>query len=146
MAFRFRLQAVLDHRAYLAEAALAEYARRLNAQRQCQQQADWLEAEARQAFKGLRQRERRGMPAADFILANEYLTVLRLQATRQRARLPVLASAAEAARQKLVEATRDRKVLEILRERHHAAWLEADRRLETKLIDEAAVGAFVRRQ
>jgi flagellar FliJ protein len=86
------------------------------------------------------------MPAPQFQLANEYATVLRLQALREQARLPMLRAAVEAARAKLIEAQRDRKVLEALRDRHRLRWEREQLKAEQKMIDEAAVSAYIRRR
>ena len=145
MVFRFRLQAVLEHRRHLEDLALNEYAQKLTAQRQCQQQIDWLKQEHARARAELQVKERQGMPAKDFILANEYVTVLRLMAMREQSRLPLLEAEVAEARDKLRQATIDRKVMESLRERHLARWEREQLLNEQRLLDEAAVGAFVRR-
>lgn len=146
MAFRFRLQSVLDHRQHLEELAQAEFAAHLKTQRDCEAQIAWMEQEMKSRRRELAEREQAGMPAREFLLANEYVTVLRLVARREKERLPRLKAAAERARDKLVEAARDRMVLETLRNRHHEAYLKEQGRLEQTALDEVAVGAYVRRQ
>lgn len=145
MAFRFRLQSVLEHRAHLEDMALNRLAVRLKAQADCEKQIAWLGTEMRRARQELHEREREGMPAREFILANEYVTVLRLQSLREQARLPELKALTEKARAELVEATRARKVLEALRDRHRQEYERQERLAEQRLLDEVAVGAYVRR-
>lgn len=146
MAFKFRLESVLDHRRHLEDKALHAFARELKVQRECERHIDWLEREHRRARQDLEKRELSGMPAPQFQLANEYATVLRLQALREQARLPMLRAAVEAARAKLIEAQRDRKVLEALRDRHRLRWEREQLKAEQKMIDEAAVSAYIRRR
>lgn len=146
MAFRFRLQAVLQHREYLEEMARHEFAAELAKQNQCEQHIAWLEEEHTRAREVMEQREIKGMPAKDFILANEYATVLRLQAMREQARLPMLRAKTSQAREKLVEATRDKKAMESLKKKHRARWEQDQLRMEQKILDEAAVSAFARRE
>ncbi len=145
MAFSFRLQTVLDHRAHQEDLALNQFAVKLQAQAECERHISWLQKEMRRARQELYEREQRGMPAKDYILANEYVTVLRLQVMREQARLPVLKALTEQARQALVEATRGRKVLEALRDRHRREYDREQLLAEQRLLDEVAVGAYTRR-
>lgn len=145
MAFRFRLQAVLEHRRHQQEAAMAELAVKLGSQTQCEQQIAWLEKEFRAARGQLGLRQSGSMAAKDFVLANEYLTVLRLTALREQARLPALRAETEQARLKLVEADRRCRVLEKLRQRHKEAYDRQEMLKEQRLLDEVAVGAYARR-
>jgi flagellar FliJ protein len=145
MAFKFQLQAVLEHRRHLEDLAKAEYAEKIGAQNQIKQQIAWLEDEHKRAREEMHLNSAGGMPANDYILANEYATVLRLQSLREQSKLPMLEIEIEAARQKLLEATRNRKVLEKLREKHLARYNKEMLSFEQKLMDEAAVSAFTRR-
>lgn len=145
MPFRFRLQAVLEHRRHQQEAAMAELALKLGAQTQCEQQITWLEKEFRLARSELGRRQRGAMAAKDFVMANEYLTVLRLTSLREQARLPALRAETEGARLKLVEADRRCRVLEKLRQRHKDAYDKREMQSEQRLLDEVAVGAYARR-
>lgn len=145
MAFRFRLQTILDHREHLEDLAMQRFGVKLQAQAECERHIAWLQKEMRRARQELYDREQEGMPAKDYILANEYVTVLRLQVLREQARLPLLQAETEAARQELVEATRARKVLEALRDNHRAEHDREQLLAEQRLLDEVAVGAYVRR-
>lgn len=145
MAFRFRLQTVLDHRQHLEDLVLNRFAIKLQAQQECERHIAWLQKELMRARTELYEKEQEGMPAKEFILANEYVTVLRLQVMREQARLPMLQAETEAVRQELVEATKARKVLEALRDRHRMEYDNEQRLAEQHLLDEVAVGAYVRR-
>ena len=145
MAFHFRLQSVLEHRRHQQEVAMAAMAVRLKSQHECEQQIAWLENEFRSARTELTKRETKSMSAKDFVLANEYVTVLRLTALREQARLPGLKTETEKARLELVEAERKSRVLEKLRERHKAAYDQRELKMEQRLLDEVAVGAYARR-
>ncbi len=146
MPFRFRLQSVLDHRQHLEDLAFNAFALKQRAQMDCEEQIAWMRAEMERAREELYRREERGMLAQEYVLANEYVTVLRLQVLRNQARLPQLKAETDAARQLLIEATRQRKVLEILRDRHRQEYEAEQRAQEQRVLDEVAVGSFVRRQ
>lgn len=146
MAFKFRLQSVLDHRAHLEELALNAFALKIKAERECQEQIAWLESEHRRARAKITDMDVKGMSAAEFQLANEYATVLRLQAMREQARLPRLQAETHEARVKLMEARKDRLVLDTLKKRHRKKYDYEQLLAEQRLIDEAAVQGFLRRQ
>jgi flagellar FliJ protein len=145
MPFRFRLQSVLDHRAHREDLALQEFALRLNRQREAEEHIAWLEEELDRARRGLGGGEGAGVSASDFQLANEYATVLRLQALRARAKLPELQAHTEQARKKLMLARKDRLTLDTLKERHRRRHERETLLAEQRVIDEAAVGAHLRR-
>jgi flagellar FliJ protein len=52
----------------------------------------------------------------------------------------------ESARAKLNDAVRDRKAIEVLRERQHTKWLTEQKRREATQLDEAATQRYVRQQ
>ena len=145
MAFKFRLQSVLEHRQHLEELAKHEFARRLGALRQSQNHLAWLDQEHFQCRAEFNQRQAKGIATDELVLVNEYLTVLRLQAMRERARQNILTQDLDKARAKLVEATRDRKVLESLRTRDLELYQREQLMAEQRLMDEVAVGAHRRR-
>ena len=145
MAFRFRLQTVLDHRRHLEDLAFNHFAKLQKVQQECELHVAWLKGELLRARQDLQEREKRGLPAKDFILANEYVTVLRLQLLREQNRLPILKAQAEEARLRLVAAAQNRKVLESLRQTHQADYDREELLQEQRLLDEVAVGSFARR-
>ena len=136
----------MDHRVHLEDMARHAFAAKLGAQKQCEQHIAWLEGEHQRSRGEMKLYEVEGMQARDFVLANEYLTVLRLQSLREKARLPMLWAETEKARGLLIEATKNRKVLESLKERDLARWRSEQLKAEQKILDEAAVGAFTRKE
>lgn len=146
MAFRFRLQSVLDHRQHLEDEAMQGFAQKLQVQQECERHIDWLEQEHRRSRVSLQPKEVSGMPAPEFQMVNEYSTVLRLQVLREQSRLPMLQAETEVFRLKFIEARRERKVLDILKEKHHQRYQKKELLAEQKIIDEAAVSAYRRRK
>ncbi len=144
MAFKFRLQSVLNHRLHLEDMAKNELAIKVQARNQCEQRMSWLREEMGRIRRDLAEREQQGMSASDFILANEYVTVLRLQGLREQSRLPMLVSEEDVARAALLKAVKDRKALEILLKRDKEEYNLAQLAAEQALLDEVAVGAYVR--
>ncbi len=145
MAFRFRLQSVLEHRRHKEELAQAELAKRMKAEHDCLKQLEWISEEVTTRREQLAQRSAKGMPAHEYALAGDYATTLRIQQMRQASRLGLLNAETELARGKLVIATRDRKALDVLRERHLREYLDNERRLEQIALDEVAVRNYSRK-
>ena len=145
MAFTFRLESVLEHRRYLEDLARQEFARKLGSQKECENQIEWLTNEHHKARAELFEKEAKGMPAKQFVLSNEYVTVLRLTATRESARLPMLKEETEVARQALLKASTNRKALESLRGAHKKRWEREQLLMEQKILDEAAVNSYLRK-
>lgn len=143
MAFRFRLQSVLDHRKHLEEKAQGEMAARLQKQLACQRQLEWIAGEMTRNRQELARRGAQGISAQEFALAGDYATTLRLHQMRAGSQLELLKAETEIARQKLLAATRDRKAMDILRERHLQDYLAEERRQERIAMDEAAVRGFL---
>ena len=145
MAFNFRLQSVLNHRLHLEEMAQAQLALRLQAQRDCENRIAWLREEMLRIRRNmLEQQASQGMNASSFVLNNEYVTILRLQALREESRLPMIMQQVEDARLALVKAMQNRKGLEVLYERDKGEYHKAQLTAEQNLLDEVAVGAYVR--
>ena len=144
MAFKFRLQSVLNHRLHLEDIAKTEMAAQVQARNKCQQRIDWLQEEMKRYRQEMVEKEKRGMAAGEFIMANEYVTVLRLQIMREQSKIPLLDAQIEHARQKLVKAVQNRKAMEVLRSRDLEQYMQAQLKMEQNLLDEVAVGVFVR--
>lgn len=144
MAFRFRLQSVLNHRLHLEDLAKNQLGVRVQARNQCEQRILWLREEMGRIRRDLAEREQKGMSANDFVLANEYVTVLRLQGLREQSRLPMLLSQEDEARAALLKAVQNRKAIEVLLKRDRDQYDQAQLAAEQALLDEVAVGAYVR--
>ena len=144
MAFRFRLQSVLNHRLHLEDLAKNELGIKVQARNQCEQRMLWLREEMGRIRRNLAEREQKGMSANDFILANEYVTVLRLQGQREQSRLPMLQGEEDGARAALLKAVQNRKALEVLMERDKGEYNHALLAAEQALLDEVAVSAYAR--
>ena len=144
MAFKFRLQSVLNHRLHMEDMAKNELAVHVQARNQCEQRILWLREEMGRIRRDLAEREQKGMSASDFVLANEYVTVLRLQGLREQSRLPMLQGEEDQARAALLKAVQNRKALEVLLKRDKNDYNLAQLAQEQALLDEVAVGAYVR--
>ncbi|MFH1982237.1 MAG: flagellar export protein FliJ [Pseudomonadota bacterium] len=142
--FHFPLQSLLNHRKYLEEALqieMADLQQRLEAERQ---RADVLcraLVDNRQRLDGM---QRNGARACDLQMAVRYLARLAEQITLQEKTLQRAVHRIERKRADLIEAVKQRKVIEKLKEKSEQAYQEENRRKEMNLINEIAIGRFNR--
>ncbi|HEX3467272.1 MAG TPA: flagellar export protein FliJ [Candidatus Elarobacter sp.] len=116
MTFRFRLDPVLGHRARIESERAAEHARMIADQVSAQRMVDDLRAK-RDALRERLVREHAGFDAGSLHSTYAHLDYLDRALIAALQRLDACIDETERARLRLVEAARDRKVLETLKER-----------------------------
>lgn len=139
--FQFRLQKVLDYRVHIEDKLKAELAE-LKAVR------DYLLAEreeARQKQSGMLDR----MAESDFDvtalqLMKLYIERLDREIARKNAEIAETERRIERKRVEVVEASRDRKVMERMREAQEAEFRREQLRIEQKMLDEMGTNSFHR--
>ena len=143
--FRFKLEAVLQHRRNLEDVAQRELAKTLRQRMiltdQLRSMQQTITESKRQLGDGLSGRvdlDQIGQFA-------RYSGQVRLRAQAIVVRLAGVEKEIQAARERLMEATRDRKALELLEERQRQAWQAEQDRREAAELDDLAVGAYARR-
>lgn len=134
MAFKFRMQKVLDYREQLEEEAKVRFANAQAKWRKCQEQLNALlgqinEAEAKSAEL---------MQAAERWLHDQYLKGLHADQAALALQERMLAQMTEEARQHLASCAIDRKMLDKLKERQKAQYLHAEQKQELNFNDEIA--------
>lgn len=140
----FRLASVLRFRTSVEEAmrrAAAEKRERLQAETS---ERDALLLRRRDHLREVGEKLSRGMNVSENILYIDYLARMDDEMVLRKKAVEAAEEAAEIARGRLVEAVRQRKILDRLKEKHAEA-REAERlRRETGLFDEIAVNRFNR--
>jgi flagellar FliJ protein len=139
--FHFPLQTLLEVRSRREEWCAQRLA---EAQRLVREQVRAL-GELRAALAGGRAALRRalgeGAGVGEVLLHLEHIQRLEVQIARAEVRLVELRAKEEEARREYLEARRARRVVERLRERRWALYLQEVRREEGKLLDEVAIAA-----
>lgn len=139
MAYRFRFETLLSvrkSREEEAQLAMAKEQRHLDGLR------DTLEklGERRQRVIDELERRKRGrMTAPLFSLYIDGIQQTDLLIARQKESIASQLQVLERARQKVIATMRDRKVIEKLREKDHAAWLREEIRRDLVASDEQAI-------
>ena len=136
--FRFELQVVLEHRQRIEQ-------ERQKAVAELDTQRVGLETVIRRCQEGLateRVHTRTLLEGSDLRgVRYQVAATTRLTATAQRAVLELAGvhKRLEAARAALLEAAKNRKAVELLRDKRWAEWMEREKKLEAAAVDELAV-------
>ena len=144
MAYKFRLESVLNYRRNLEEVAQQKLAREQVLLEGYQEQSARLEAELVQLVEDLEQRKQRPMAAPLYSLYMQAIDRKERAIVRQRQVVAAQAKVVERARQHLVERVKDRKVMEKARERDQEKYLRDVLQQEQKTSDEQMVLRFNR--
>ncbi len=134
--FVFSLQKVLDYRQRLEEQAIRAFA---EAQRHLENERALLAH-----LVGMRTRCLAGSPRARTLavqmleVEQNYLAVLEERIIQQRQRVAEAEQALEGRRRELIEAQRERKMMERLREKHFEQWRQEFLNTEQKALDDLA--------
>lgn len=141
--FRFSLQSVLDVRKRREEGAQLELARAVNARLEAARALERQEALLAGALAGWDELGREGvLDPALWLGQARYAAWVRRERDEARRRYEAAGQAEAAARERLIAATRDRQVLETLRDREFARFQETLARAEAARLDEVATVRF----
>lgn len=135
--FTFRLQSVLNLREKVEDQKELEYARAL--QKVAEEEAKERTLVERKALKTEELTElvsKEGIDPYEVSRYNDFIEVLKERIVEQRKAVATAKAAAEAKRLELVEAMRERKTIERLRENAFEEYLEEEKHLEQKQVDD----------
>ena len=144
--FRFRLETLLRLRIADRDQRRAELAKALRAEEVLRQQQRDLDAERVDVTSLARKLKLPGAADVDALLrTHRYELVLHAQARQLATQLSQVLAEVERRRQAVVEADRQVRVLEKLRERQELAHRTQGERREARQLDEVAISGFIRR-
>ena len=145
--FRFRLETLLRLRLAEREQRRAELAKAIRAEEMLRTEERTRGLQQAEAAERSLQLKLPGAADVDALLqTHRYEVVLTTQRRQLAAQIAQVEAELERRRQALVEADRQLRVLEKLRERQAAAYKQAAARQEVKQFDEMAMLGYVRRQ
>jgi flagellar FliJ protein len=143
--FNFRLQSVLEYRMNMEEKILNEFSetkRELDVERT---RMKYLVKERINLITELRDMQDKPLPADDFANYISYLEKVRENEKKQKIVIHQVKEQLESKRKELIEAVKQRKIMEKLRKRHVEEYNDNLRNLEQKSSDEMSVLKFGRR-
>lgn len=144
--FKFKLQSVLEYRINVEEKVQGEFS---DANRRLEEQKSVLTAliaERESLMNDLRNMQKGAMKADDITTMIAYVENIREKEKNQKEVIQQAGQQVEAKRLELVEAVKNRKVMENLRDKHAAEYLKNLSEMEQKSSDEMAVLKFGRRR
>jgi flagellar protein FliJ len=145
--FRFRLETLLRLRLAERDARRADLAKALRAEDALLAQAAALAGEQRETIELSRRLASPGAADVDrLIVAHRYELVLKARSLQLAGQLEQVHSEVERRRAVLIEADRQVRVLEKLRDKQRAAHTEREQRLDQKAFDEQAAIGFLRQE
>lgn len=144
--FVFNLQSLYEHRQRAEEASQREFAEvnlRLQAEERRVAELKQLYLDSGFEMDSLKEK---GAPGHELELHQAYLAGLKRQISAQEARVREIQKLLEKKRAELVEASRNKKVMEIMKERSLGAHMLKENRLEQKEADDLTTARLRRRE
>lgn len=144
--FKFKLQSVLEYRLNIEEKILNEFS---DLKRILEEKKAVLKAlidERHRLMDELRNMQRRVMRADDLAALVGYVENLRLKEKEQNNIIDQASEKVEAKRKELMEAVKNKKVMENLRDKHEEEYRKNMNELEQKNSDEMSVLKYGRRE
>lgn len=142
--YRFRLEKVLDYRKDKEEAIWQHSALLQQEVQRCQDLLNASEARKAEALASLREMLQQVVEAGQIVRQRAYVSWLDEEVQARRRDLAEARRRLEECRSQLLQAHKDRRVLERLKERSWEAFCQEDQRQQQKALDEAAANGFLR--
>lgn len=134
--FKFRLQAVLDLKAKVEDLRKNEFGKAMAILEGERQKKIALEQQRTQAIDDLKANINSGIDPLAIRNFSQFIDILKHRIAAQQIVIQNAEAAVEEARGRLVEAMRDKKTLDTLKENDHIEFLEEEKKEEQKIIDE----------
>lgn len=144
--FQFRFQSVLDYRKTVEEKRHSEFSGQRELLEERIAGLESLRAERSRQMETLRAMDRVKVSPSDVSCLSAYILSLRERETQEEDVISKMRSDLEEKRKELVEAMRQRKVMEKLRERHFGEFQASEEKQENSRLDEFGVTRFRMRE
>ncbi len=144
--FKFKLQSVLEYRLNIEEKILNEFS---DLKRDLEEKKKILKTlidERSRLINDLRDMQRSMIRPDDIATLVRYVEKLRIKEEEQKKTILQVQEKIESKRQELMEAVKNRKVMENLRDKHEESYYKEMNDLEQKNSDEMSVLKFGRRE
>ena len=142
--FRFRLQKVLVVRKYKEDLVKNELARVTKVYNEERRSLENQTRAYRRALDELKEKERGVLSIHEIVSYHMYISGLSLRIKAQEMRVSEIEEEIVRVRGKLVEASKERKSIEKLRDKHYQTYLQEINKIEQDIIDEVASNVFIR--
>lgn len=142
----FTLHAVLKYRHQLEDQALQSLAQALEVETRLRLSLHQVEEELAELYHDLQRDKEQGTTVDRLILFDQRIDLVKTQVAERRTALEKQQLQVNKRRQQLLKASKDRKVIEKLKEQQNAAYKHHLDKLEAGMLDEIAVLSHERRR
>lgn len=143
--FKFKLQSVLDYRLNIEEKILNEFSELKREEDRQEAILAALLSEKENMIAGLRNTNSSTLKAEDISSILDYVNHLRERENEQQELIRQAKEATDEKRKALIEAVKNRKVMENLKEKHETEYIQNINATEQKISDEMFILKFGRR-
>jgi len=144
--FTFRLQSYLGVKEQLEEQKKNEYGQALRRVEEEKQKKRLMEEERARMIVTFKESLTTAINPADIRRYNNRLELLKNRIKEQQERIVEAEAAAELRRLELVEAMKERKMLEAVKEKSYETYLEEEKRAEQRVVDEIVSYQYAERE
>ena len=144
--YRFSLQTVLNHRKHKEEALQKELSAKNAQVLTAREELARLQSLKMDNLSALQQKQRDGASVSDIVLYDGYIRQISENLRDQSHRITKLMREFSEKRRELIEAVKQRKILDRLKEKEWAAYKRRLERKEQILMNEIAVSGFNRKK
>ena len=142
--FRFNLQVLLDYRKQIEEGLQIDLSRIQRELANARQALISLQQEKARYEEELSRKETREVNLNESILYRDYLKGMRKKIKEQRDRVATIKIEMDAKQEELLAATKQRKVLEKIKEKHEKEFLDELQKKERAFADEVGIRRYQR--
>ncbi len=142
----FTLHAVLKYRHQLEDRALQSLAQALQVEARLREELHQVEQDLAELYTGLQRDKEQGTTVDRLILFDQRIDLVKTQVVERKTAVEKQQVQVNKRRQQLLKASKDRKVIEKLKEQQNAAYKHHLDKLEASMLDEIAVLSHERRR
>ena len=143
--YRFKLQALLNHRRHQEEVSQKELAEAQRGLSDAQEKLKGIKRQKRENIQQLHARQKERHNAANILMFTNYIEQLTRDIESQRQRVQQAAKTVTLKRDRLIAVMKKRKTLERLKEKGWLAYQQKMMQVERKFNDEVAATRHVRK-
>ncbi len=142
--YQFSLEPVLQHRITVEEKLQKELADIQYQQMQMREQEQCMEERRQRLFEDMRRKQMEGLTVSESLTYSDFCSVMNVEIELLKIQLRQLDKKVHDKRKELLEAVKNRKILDKLKERQTLVYQTMLQKQEQDFIDEMATNAFYR--
>jgi len=142
----FSLHAVLKYRQQLEDMARQRLYQALEVEARLQEAQLKVDAELAELYRDLQQDQKQGTTVDRLILFDHRIELVKEEAVRRQTELDKQKIQVEKKRQQLIKTSKEKKIMEKIREQQNAAYAKYLEKKEAGMLDEIAVLSHARKQ